>query len=164
MMNNQQTQKRQKKISQYGTQLKEKQSLRNSYGLREEQFRRYFNIAAKFRGQTGMVLLQLLEIRLDNIIFRAGLAKTRAQARQMVSHRHIKLNGQRTSIPSIQVKKGDIVEPYKSGKFEILKEIKAPDFLKVDTKSGKIEVKRLPESDELPLEFDTQKVIEYYSK
>jgi small subunit ribosomal protein S4 len=155
---------RQRKITQYGSQLLEKQNLRNAYGMREAQFRRVYEFAAKFRGQTGTILLQMLERRLDNVLFRAGLAKTRSQARQLASHRHIKLNGARVSIASITVKKGDIIEPYKMTAIEILKEVKAPDWLKVDHKTGKTEVTRLPESDELPIEFDTQKVIEFYSK
>lgn len=159
----QQKRGKQRKISQYGYQLIEKQSLRNAYGMRETQFRRYFNIASKFRGQTGMVLLQILEKRIDNVIFRAGLAKTRAQARQMVSHRRFMYNGTRITVASTIVKPGDVIEPYKPG-IEILKEIKAPNWLKVDQKTGKIEVTRVPDNDELPMEFDTQKVIEFYSK
>lgn len=155
---------RQRKITEYGTQLQEKQKTRNAYGLREAQFRRYYNLAAKFRGQTGQMLLKNLESRLDNVLFRAGLAKTRAQARQLVSHRHFKLNGLRVSIPSIAVKVGDVIEPHKGGEIEFAPETTAADWLKVDKKTGKVTVTRLPEASDLPIEFDTQKIVEFYSR
>ncbi|MEX2361622.1 MAG: 30S ribosomal protein S4, partial [Patescibacteria group bacterium] len=119
---------------------------------------------AKFRGTTGEVLLQTLERRLDNALFRSGFAKTRQQARQLVSHRHILLNGSRVSIPSILVKEKDVIEPYKNTTLEFHPETAEVDWLKVDKKSGKITVKRLPEGTDLPIEFDTQKIIEFYSR
>jgi len=155
---------RQKKVSEYGQQLQEKQKTRNAYGMREAQFRRYFNAAAKFRGQTGAVLLQTLERRLDNVIFRSGLAKTRRQARQMISHRHFSLNGTRVSIPSILVSINDSVQPYKAGPVEISAEAVPVEWLKTDKKTGKVTVIRLPEGSDLPIEFDLQKIIEFYSR
>ncbi|MEX0594784.1 MAG: 30S ribosomal protein S4 [Patescibacteria group bacterium] len=155
---------RQRKITEYGQQLIEKQKTKRAYGMREKQFRGYFAKAAKFRGTTGEVLLQTLERRLDNALFRSGFAKTRQQARQLVSHRHILLNGSRVSIPSILVKEKDVIEPYKNTTLEFHPETAEVDWLKVDKKSGKITVKRLPEGTDLPIEFDTQKIIEFYSR
>lgn len=157
-------QRRQKKVSEYGQQLQEKQKTRNAYGLREAQFRRYFEQASKFRGQTGMVLLQLLERRIDNVIFRAGLAKTRSQARQLISHRHFSLNGKRVNIPSIMVKVGDVIIAHKVSTITTEAEAKPAEWLKVDAKKAHITVKQLPEETDLPIEFDTQKIIEFYSR
>lgn len=156
--------RRQKKITEYGAQLQEKQKTRNAYELREKQFRLYFNRANKFRGQTGQVLLQLLERRLDNAIFRSGLAKTRAQARQMVSHRRFSLNGERVNIASIQLKPGDVVAACKPEAITAVPELKPADWLKVDDKKKAFTVKHLPEKADLPIEFDTQKIIEFYSR
>ncbi|HSX42019.1 MAG TPA: 30S ribosomal protein S4 [Candidatus Saccharimonadales bacterium] len=157
-------QRRQKKQTEYAIQLGEKQKTRNAYELREKQFRGYFNQAAKFRGQTGTVLLQLLERRLDNAIFRAGLAKTRSQARQLVSHRHFRVNGKRVDIPSILVKVGDEIEAHKRTTITHEAELKPADWLKVDAKKATFKVERLPEEADLPIEFDTQKIIEFYSR
>lgn len=159
-----QPQKRQKKLTEYAVQLREKQATRNNYGLRETQFRLYFNKALKFRGQTGMVLLQLLERRIDNVIFRAGLAKTRSQARQLISHRHFALNGTRVNVPSIMVKQGDLILAHKKETISVSEDTKPADWLKVDAKTMKITVERLPEEADLPIEFDTQKIIEFYSR
>lgn len=155
---------RQRKITEYGMQLQEKQKTRNAYGMREAQFRRYFENATKFRGQTGVVLLQTLERRLDNVLFRAGLAKTRAQARQLVSHRHVAINRHRTNVASQLVKAGDVVEFHKKDDLTFYPETAQADWLKVDKKTGKITVERIPEAVELPIEFDTQKIIEFYSR
>lgn len=155
---------RQKKITEYGAQLQEKQKTRNAYGLREAQFRRYYQQAAKFRGQTGAMLLQYLERRIDNVIFRAGLAKTRAQARQLVSHRHIVLNRRRINVPSHQVSIGDVIEFHNRNHVEFHPETAQADWLKVDKKTGRITVERIPETTDLPIEFDTQKIIEFYSR
>ncbi len=155
---------RQKKLTEYAVQLNEKQKTRNAYELREKQFRGYFNQAAKFRGQTGTVLLQLLERRLDNTIFRAGLAKTRSQARQLVSHRHFSVNGKRVNVPSILVKVGDEVAVNKKEKLTHEPDIKPADWLKVDSKKAAFTVTALPAESDLPIEFDTQKIIEFYSR
>lgn len=98
------------KLSTYGVQLREKQTLKFIYGVLERQFRRYFAKAARYKGVTGTVLLQLLESRLDNIVYRAGFASTRAQARQLVSHGHVEINGVKTTIASAEVKPGDVVK------------------------------------------------------
>lgn len=164
MPKQQTNQRRQRKITEYGSQLQEKQRLRNNYGLREKQFRRYFGLASKHRGQTGKALLETLERRLDNVVFRSGLAQSRAHSRQLISHRHFMLNGSRVSIPSIIVNTGDIIEPYKKDGIEIRPETIDLEWLAVDKKALKITVQSLPSEAELPIEFDTQKVIEFYSR
>ena len=153
-----------KKVSDYGLQLKEKQKLRNTYGMRETQFKNFYVLASKFRGQTGQKLLEILEKRLDNVVFRAGLALSRPHARQLVSHRHFLINGVRVNIPSIIVKKGDVIEPYH--KEAVTKNPNAGkiDWLKVDKKSNTIKVERDPETTDLPIDFDTQKIVEFYSR
>lgn len=162
-MKGQTQQRRPRKLTEYGTQLVEKQKTRNAYGLREAQFRRYFSQAAKFRGKTGEMLLQTLERRIDNVLFRAGLTRSRAQARQLINHRHFTLNGRRVSIPSTLVNVKDVIAPHKS--YEAPEETQPiADWLKVDKKGNKVTVERLPEGADLPLEFDTQKIIEFYSR
>jgi small subunit ribosomal protein S4 len=156
--------RRQKKITEYGSQLQEKQRLRNNYGMREKQFRRYFELAAKFRGQTGRALLEQLERRLDNVLFRAGLATSRAQARQLVSHKHFRVNGKRVNIPSLTVSVKDIIEPVKKEGLSIRPEAGEYAWLDVDKKTLKVTVKSMPTESDLPIEFDTQKVIEFYSR
>jgi len=99
------------KLSTYGVQLREKQTLKIIYGVLERQFRRYYATATRFKGVTGTVLLQLLESRLDNLVYRAGFASTRAQARQLVGHGHITVNGKKVTIPSYRVKPGDVLAP-----------------------------------------------------
>ena len=101
--------RRQRKVSTYGIQLREKQSLRRMYGILERQFRRYFERADAYRGITGTVLLQLLERRLDNVVYRSGYAVTRAGARQLVGHNHVLVNGQRVNVPSYEVREGDVI-------------------------------------------------------
>lgn len=159
-----QQRQKQRKLTEYAIQLQEKQKTRNSYGMREAQFRRYFAIASRFKGQTGQMLLQALERRLDNVLFRSGIVKSRAHGRQMASHRRATLNGVRISIPSILVSEGDVIEPYKGVTVEFNPETPAADWLKVDKKTGKITVLRLPIGNDLPIEFDTQKIIEFYSR
>ena len=156
--------RRPKKISEYGQQLQEKQRLRNTYGLREKTFRRLYLLAAKNRSQTGQALLTNLERRLDNVIFRSGLASTRPQARQLIGHRHFCLNGRRVSIPSQLVVPGDKLTMNREGKIEVNPNSQSADWLKVEKKTGQITVSRYPEVSELPIEFDTQKVIEFYSR
>lgn len=154
---------RAKKLTDYGYQLKEKQSAKRSYGLNEEQFRKYYNAAAKFTGQTGVVLLTKLEKRLDNALYRAGFAISRAQARQLVSHRHVYVNGTRVSIPSIEVKQGDKIQL--RDKIELPEHTKCEvSWIKDDRKKRVFEVVSAPTQDDLPIEFDTQKIIEFYSR
>lgn len=156
--------KRPRKLSDYGQQLQEKQKTKRDYGLREKQFRRYFTEAAKNRAQTGQALLTLLEQRLDNVIFRAGLALSRPHARQMVSHRQWVINDHRVSVPSTQVKVGDKIVPAKGVNVEYRKDVNRPEWLTVSEKTKEIKVKRAPTNQELPIEYDSQKIIEFYSK
>jgi small subunit ribosomal protein S4 len=104
-----QTQSSRRKVSTYGLMLREKQTLKRAYGVLERQFRRYYQVANRYRGITGTVLLQLLEQRLDNVVFRCGFASTRPQARQLVGHGHVKVNGKKVDISSAQVKPGDVI-------------------------------------------------------
>ncbi len=156
--------RRQKKITEYGSQLQEKQRLRNNYGLREKQFRRYFELAAKLRGQTGRALLEQLERRIDNVLFRAGLATSRAHARQLVSHKHFKVNGKRVNIASLTVKDNDQIEPVSLKGLSIRPEAGDYSWIDVDKKTLKVKITGQPTEADLPIEFDTQKVIEFYSR
>lgn len=156
--------RRQKKITEYGSQLQEKQRLRNNYGMREKQFRRYFELASKFRGQTGRALLEQLERRIDNVLFRAGLASSRAHARQLISHKHFKVNGKRVNVASLTVSDNDIIEPVKKGDLSIRPEAGEYTWINVDKKTLAIKIKGSPAESDLPIEFDTQKVIEFYSR
>lgn len=160
----QKQQQRRRKVTEYGTQLQEKQKTKQAYGMREKQFRRYFVTAAKNRAETGQTLLQTLESRIDNVIFRAGLAISRKHARQLISHRHFSLNGKRVNIPSILVRPGDVIEPQTVNSIDFQTERGTTPWLKLNKKGLKISVDHLPTADELPLEFDTQKIVQFYSR
>jgi small subunit ribosomal protein S4 len=160
------------RLSEYGTQLREKQKAKINYGLMEKQFERYFNKALKQTGVTGDNLLKLLEMRLDNITFRSGFAETRAQARQLVSHGFLEVNGKKVDIPSYGCKVGDTVAiravKYKSGYVEKLKEkiksFKSQEWLAVDSNklSGKILTQPTPEI--INNLINTQLIVEHYSR
>ncbi|MEK6715163.1 MAG: 30S ribosomal protein S4 [Candidatus Omnitrophota bacterium] len=160
------------KLSNYGLQLREKQKVKRMYGLRERQFRRYFNIAARIKGVTGKILIQLLERRLDNVIFRAGFAVSHNQARFIVNHGHIYVNNRRVNIPSYLVKAGDIIEV--RGKETLLKNIRETlqvikdwpkvSWINVDNVNLKAKVLRLPEKEDLHLPVQEQLIVELYSK
>lgn len=153
-----------KKVTEYGAQLQEKQKAKQMYGLRERQFERLYLTASKDKAQTGQTLLRMLESRVDNVLYRAGVASTRSQARQLISHRHFMLNGRRISIPSIAVNPGDKLEPYKIKGLEFKGDGTVNKWLTVDKKALKVTVERLPEGSELPLDFDTQKIVQFYSR
>jgi len=160
-----------KSLSEYGKQLTEKQKARFMFGITEKQFRKYYDKATKKDGITGQELLRLLELRLDNVIFRAGLAETRRQSRQIVTHGHIVLNGTRVDIPSIQVKVGDKLEVRtKSQNSPLFAEVKATKkpkhakWLDVDYSKLKAEITALPEDDDLEKIIDSQLIVEFYSK
>lgn len=159
-----------RKISDYGLHLKEKQKIRYTYLVSEKQFAKYYNEAARRKGVTGTILLQLLESRLDNIIFRAGFAITRKQSRQIVNHGHVLVNGKRVDIPSYLVKAGDVITiKAKSNDFiktvvESIDMAIAPAWMTIDKDAQKITFERIPEREELDPEFKEQLVIEYYSK
>jgi small subunit ribosomal protein S4 len=159
-----------KKLSDYALRLMEKQKLRFHYGLSEKQLRKYVAIAFSGKGNSGHVLLQLLERRLDNVAFRAGLAPSMAAARQMVLHGHLSVNGKKVNIPSFQVRAGNVVvvretSKMKAKSLEAIKDpnnLKAPDYLDVND-AGVITVRALPERDSVPLDIDPQLIVEYYS-
>lgn len=158
----------------YLTQLREKQKVRRLYGLLEKQFAKLMSEATKADGLTGEKLLEFLERRADNVVFRAGFATTRRQARQLVSHGHFILNGHRIDIPSIRLKPGDVLEVRpKSQKAEYFKDIEnivaaasqAPlSWLKSDAKKMKIEVTGLPKREEAEVGINEQLIVEYYSR
>ena len=165
---------RQGKVSLYAQQLREKQKVRRLYGLLEKQFARLMADANRAEGQSGEVLLQLLERRLDNVIYRAGFATSRRGARQLVTHGHFMLNGRRVDIPSIRVKVGDeiVVRPKsaKSGYFanieNVLKDsVQGPlSWLKADTKKLAVTITGLPKRDEAEADITEQLIVEYYSR
>lgn len=165
---------RQGKPSLYLTQLREKQKVRRTYGLLEKQFARLMNEAGRRPGLAGENLLQLLELRLDNAVYRAGLATSRRAARQLVSHGHFELNGRRVDIPSIRVKAGDVItvrqKSTKSGYFSTIDDVvnntsQAPlSWLKSDVKKLKIEITGLPKREEAEVDINEQLIVEYYSR
>jgi small subunit ribosomal protein S4 len=163
---------RRRKVGEYGLQLREKQKVRRVYGVLERQFRNYFRVASTHSGVTGEYLLRSLELRLDNVVFRMGVASSRAQARQLVGHRHFAVNGVPTNIPSFQLKPGDKVEvresrrnrePFKLAK-ETLKNHQAPDWLSIDAANLSGTVADVPRRDQMPLDLNEQLVVEYYSR
>lgn len=159
-----------KKLSDYALHLKEKQKIRMTYLLSEKQFSRYYNEASRRKGVTGTILLQLLESRLDNIVFRTGFAVTRKQARQIVGHGHVLINGKRVDIPSYLVKQGDVIT-FKARSNAFVKTVSdsidlalAPAWITIDRENMKVTFDRIPDREELDPEFKEQLVIEYYSK
>lgn len=165
-------QRRVRKVSEYGMQLREKQKARRIYGVLERQFRHYFALAEKRPGLTGENLLLLLEMRLDNIVYRLGFAETRAQARQLVVHGHFDVNGQKVDIPSYRCKAGEEIrvrERSRANNFfqvlqvELPRRVVAPwTSLNANALSGRIE--RLPGRDEIGIELNDQLIVEYYSR
>ena len=167
------TQQRRRRISEYGTQLREKQKARAIYGVLERQFRNYYKKASRLKGVTGDRLLQLLESRLDNVVYRLGFADSRPQARQIVGHGHIKVNGKKVNIPSYQIKAGDRIswrEKSKStGLFDIVSagmgsNSIVPGWLNVDSDKAIGEVVTLPKPSDVELTIDTRQIVEYYSR
>ncbi len=160
------------KVSEFGRQLREKQKMRRIYGVLEKQFENYFKKATARKGQTGTALLALLEMRLDNVIYRLNLATSRAQARQLVRHRHFLLNGKRVNIPSMQVRPGDeivIVETSaKTNLFAALLEYakgrRVPSWLEYDEQSNKAKVLQAPTRADIDTNVEEQLIVEYYSR
>src|SRR5579884_4507275 len=140
------------KISEYGRQLREKQKMRKYYGVVERQFENYFREAARVPGQTGRTFLQLLERRLDNVVYRLNLATSRAQARQLVSHRHFRVNGRIVNVPSYITKAGDVItigerskkSPVFEANFEVAKNRRAPEWLEFNEADASAKVLQLP--------------------
>ncbi len=159
------------KPSDYSVMLREKQKVKRMYGLRETQFKSYFEKAAKRPGITGEVLLSILESRLDNVVYRMGFAVSRAQAKQLVSHGLFALNGRRVDIPSIMVKPGDVVEALPGKKdnkyFELLQAAKPREensWVEMDRKSLKGKFLSVPLREQLDAEINEQLIVEFYSK
>jgi len=163
---------RRRKMGEYGIQLREKQKVRRVYGVLERQFRNYFREAETHVGVTGEALLQSLETRLDNVVFRLGFASSRAQARQLVAHGHFAVNGVPTDIPSYALRPGDRIEVRESRRgreaFKVIKETlkahQAPDWLSLDAAKLAGSVATLPRRDQMPLDLSEQLVVEYYSR
>ena len=164
---------RRQRLSDYALQLREKQKVRRIYGILEKQFRNYYKKAASQKGSTGENLLNLLEGRLDNVVYRMGFAVTRAQARQLVSHKGIKVNGTQVNIPSYQVQPGDIVAVAEKAKNQLrIKESLTlsgemdpiASWVVVDSEKAEGEFKRRPDRDELPPDINEQLIVELYSK
>ncbi len=163
---------RRTRLSDYARQLREKQKLRRTYGILEKQFHLYYKEADRLKGSTGENLLQLLESRLDNVVFRMGFGVSRAEARQLVRHNGITVNGKKVNIPSYLVKSGDVVAVSEGAKSQL--RVKAsvdlaqqrglPDWIDVDASKLEGVFKAMPERSELPAEIQEQLVVELYSK
>jgi len=161
-----------KRETNYGLQLNEKQSLKFKYCLLERQFRNLYKKAARSKASTGVLLLQLLESRLDNVVFRMGFAVTRKEARQLVTHKAVLVNGQAVNIPSFEVKAGDVISVRERAKQQVriidaLKQAEDKgwaEWLSVDATKMSGEYKRVPDRDELPSDINEQLVVELYSK
>ena len=160
------------RMSDYGLQLREKQKLRRTYGLLERQFRRYFAEASRRKGSTGTNLLQLLESRLDNVVYRMGLGSTRAEARQLVTHRSITVNGKVLNIPSALVKAGDVVGVTDRAKaqlriqdaLQLAEKVGFPSWVEVDVKKMSGSFKGAPDRSEFGQDINESLVVELYSK
>jgi small subunit ribosomal protein S4 len=161
-----------KKVEDYGRHLREKQTTRRYYGVLERQFRRYYNIAEAKEGMTGANLLVLLERRLDNVVFRMGMAASRKEARQLVLHGHFTLNGQKATIPSLLVKPGDVVAVKESrrdgAKIKALAETAAtkikPKWLEYSEQDFAAKVVAMPAREDIDFDFEEQLIVELYSK
>ncbi len=164
--------KSRRKLSDYAVGLAEKQKLRYQYGLLERQFRRVYQMALKKRGVTGETLLQLLETRLDNVVYRLGFASTRPFARQVVSHGHVKVNGRKVSTPSYQVKVGDVIEvkPTAVSQQLVTKSLESaqirpiPDWIAFQRDAMRAQVSRMPTIDDIQPIVEPQLIVEFYSR
>lgn len=165
-------QQRARKPSDFALQLREKQKAKRTYGILEKQFRKYFEKAESLTGVTGETLLQLLEMRLDNVVYRLGFADSRNQARQLVRHGHFTVNGRPTDIPSFGTKAGDIIAVKESSKeseyfqtaAEAIKRHDPPGWLSLDAQAMAGKVLRAPERDEIALPVDEALIVEFYSR
>ncbi len=160
------------KISEYGLQLRAKQKARRYYGVLESQFAKYFDMAERTQGITGENLLRILESRLDNVVYRMGLASSRAEARQLVVHRHFTVNGKKVNVPSYLLKAGDVValcdKSRQSDKFKAIIETcgarPVPMWLDMDKKTLEAKITRLPNREDIDLEVEEHLIVELYSK
>ena len=164
--------RRSRKLSEYGTQLREKQKAKFIYGVLEKPFRNYYDKADRMKGMTGENLMTMLESRLDNVVFRMGFARTRREARQVVGHKHITVNGRIVNIPSYIVRSGDVIEVREKSKsiqrFKDISEITAgrltPDWVDVDKEALKGTVSQLPKREQIDVPVDEMLIVELYSK
>ena len=164
--------RRSRKMSEYGLQLREKQKAKFIYGVLEKPFRNYYEKADKMKGMTGENLMTILESRLDNVVFRMGFARTRREARQVVGHKHIYVNGRCINLPSYRVKAGDVVEVKESSKsiqrFKDIMEVTAgrltPEWITVDKEALKGTVNALPRREQIDVPVDEMLIVELYSK
>ncbi|HHX43006.1 MAG TPA: 30S ribosomal protein S4 [Chloroflexi bacterium] len=160
------------RTSDYGLQLREKQRARRIYGVLERQFRRYYDIALRSRGQTGANLLAILESRFDNIVYRLGLADSRAQARHLIQHNHFMLNGRRLNVPSALVKAGDVItvreaskqNGYFRGLTEVLEHRSVPEWLQLDPATMSGTVLAIPAREQIDVPISEQLIVEFYSR
>lgn len=160
------------RLSDYASQLREKQKLRRTYGILEKQFRNYYKEAARIKGSTGENLLQLLESRLDNVVYRMGFASSRTEARQLVRHKAITVNGHKVNIPSYHVKASDVVAVEEGSRshmriqnsLEVAQQRGFAEWLDVDVKKMEGVYKAVPQRDELPADINEHLVVELYSK
>jgi small subunit ribosomal protein S4 len=161
---------RKMRVSEYATQLREKQKIKRIYGVLEKQFRKYYDEAARIKGNTGSLLVMLLERRLDNVIYRSGMASSRNQARQLVNHGHFLVNKKRVDIPSFMVKEGDVITvkkediAYFKKLKEELKSSQVPSWLNFDAKKMEVKVNGMPAENEAELDVNIHLVVEYYAK
>ena len=161
-----------KKVSEYGLQLREKQKAKFIYGVLEKPFRNYYKKADRMKGMTGENLMQLLESRLDNVAFRMGFARTRREARQIVGHKHLLVNGKKVNIPSYLVKAGDVIELTEKAKglqrYKEIVEVTAgrlvPEWMDVDLENFKGTIKELPTREMIDVPVDEMLIVELYSK
>lgn len=160
-----------RKMSEYGIQLREKQKARRFYGVLENQFERYFDLAARKKGVTGEILLQTLERRLDNVVYRMGFAASRSEARQVVKHSHIEVNGRKVNIPSYLVREGDVIAVREGSRdHKRVKELAAagartiPAWLTVEIEALRGSVVRLPNRDEIDAPVQEHLIVELYSR
>ena len=164
--------RRSRKLSEYGMQLREKQKAKFIYGILEKPFRNYYDKADRMKGMTGENLMTMLESRLDNVVFRMGFARTRREARQVVGHKHITVNGRPVNVPSYLVKAGDVIEVREKSKniqrFKDISEITAgrltPDWVDVDKEALKGTVSQLPKREQIDVPVNEMLIVELYSK
>ena len=159
-----------KKVTDYGVQLREKQKVKRAYGLLEKQFRAYYEEAERVTGVTGENMLSLLERRLDNVVYRMGVGSSRSESRQIVSHRHVTVNGKIVNIPSYQVKVGDVIAIKESDReIEMFKQLKGvkistPKWVEFDTEKLEGKVNALPQRDDIDLNIQEHLIVELYSR
>lgn len=153
-----------RRLSTYGLQLREKQKSKRIYGILEKQFAGYVAKAMKTKGVTGEELLRLLELRFDNMVYRAGFAVSRAQARQYIRRNFFTINGKVCNIPSAQLKSRDTIKPVDFSKLSPREGFTLPEWLSADLKEKSITLARLPETEDLPSDFNVQMIVEFYSR